>query len=163
MAEVLLRHAAEDAGLNLEVTSSGTWAVEGEPATFGAVEAMRARGIDLTAHRSRPFDPDEGRNSDLIIAMTSVHLREVDAAMPGSATKTRLMKEVAQLAPEVAAGSDGETPAARLEGLLAAPRPRWLRRHDLDDPMGLPQGAYDFCAGELEAGVGLLVDFLVRS
>lgn len=155
MAEALMATAAEREGFDIEVTSSGTWAIDGEPAAEGAIEAMRGRRIDLTTHRSRPFDAAEGRESDLIVAMTSVHLREIEAAMPGSAAKTRLLKELTEITFD-----GGPTSAARLDALLQAPRPTWVRRFDLDDPMGLPLGAYEFCAGELEGGVERLIDVL---
>ena len=154
MAEVLLRARAAERGLDLTVSSSGTWAIDGEPATEGAVEAMRTRGIDLTAHRSRPFEPDLGREVDLIVAMTSVHLREIAAALPGSSGKTRLLKELGQLETGVASGSDV------LAVLLAAERPTWVRSLDLDDPMGLPFHAYEVCAAELEKGIDRILEIL---
>jgi protein-tyrosine phosphatase len=158
MAEALFEWAATARGLEAQVSSSGTWASAGEPATEGAVQAMRERGIDLGPHRSRPFDPAEGRGADLIVAMTSVQLREIEAILPGSSHKTRLLKELGEI--EVP-GTSG-TPAGRLARLLAAPRPTWVRALDLDDPMGLPQGAYEVCAGELERGVAALLGHLVE-
>ena len=156
MAEVLFRARAEEAGLGIATSSSGTWAIDGEPATEGAVEAMRVRGIDLRPHRSRPFDPDEAREADLIVAMTSVHLREIEKALPGSARKTLLLKEISQLRP-----AGRSTAPARVEALLDSPRPKWVRKLDLDDPMGLPLRAYERCADELESGIRELIGFLV--
>ncbi|MEA2498752.1 MAG: protein arginine phosphatase [Actinomycetota bacterium] len=155
MAEVLLRARAQEKGARVTVSSSGTWAIEGEPATPGAIEAMRTRGIDLSEHRSRPFEDAEGRVADLIVAMTSVHLREIAAALPGSSQKTRLLKELTQLEAE-----ESGTEAARLDGLLAADRPQWVRSLDLDDPMGLPFQAYEVCATELEKGIERLLRLL---
>ena len=153
MAEVLLRARAAERGVDVTVTSSGTWAVDGDPATEGAIEAMRPRGIDLMAHRSQPFDPDVGREVDLIVAMTSVHLREIAAALPGSSQKTRLLKELGDLQ------TGGASPDA-LDRLLAAERPTWVRSLDLDDPMGLPFHAYEVCAAELEKGIDRILELL---
>ncbi|MEA2460282.1 MAG: ribose 5-phosphate isomerase, partial [Actinomycetota bacterium] len=157
MAEVLMREASSRHNDAIEATSSGTWAIDGEPATDGAIVAMRARGIDLTLHRSRPFTAEEGRGADLIIAMTSVHLREIEAALPGSSSKTRLIKELSELRAEGPAPATGP---ARLAALLDAPRPPWVRRLDLDDPMGLPFYAYERAAAELEAGIDSLLRHL---
>jgi protein-tyrosine phosphatase len=158
MAEALLRARGDERGAALRISSSGTWAIDGEPATDGAVAAMETRGIDLSFHRSKPFDPDRGRDADLIVAMTSVHLREIEAALPGSIVKTRLLKELHQLPGPDEDGGGGDTPIARLHGLLQAPRPPWVRSLDLDDPMGLPFGAYEVCAAELERGIERLLD-----
>jgi protein-tyrosine phosphatase len=155
MAEALLRARSDERGFSLRISSSGTWAVDGEPATEGAIAAMESRGIDLSFHRSKPFEPNRGREADLIIAMTSVHLREIDAALPGSPVKTRLLKELHELDVD----EDG-TPAARLHSLLESPRPPWMRSLDLDDPMGLPFGAYEVCAAEIDRGIERLLDLL---
>ncbi|MBM3957291.1 MAG: hypothetical protein FJ313_04485, partial [Gemmatimonadetes bacterium] len=57
MAEALLRRlAATDsaAPLEIRVSSAGTAAPAGFPATQQAQEACAEEGIDLTGHRSRP-------------------------------------------------------------------------------------------------------------
>ncbi len=158
MAEAMLRHELRGRGCDgITVVSRGTWATSGDPATDGAIAACRSRGVDLTAHRSRPVDPNELRDADLIVAMTSVHREELSRLAPGEMDKVVLLKELAELEP---AGPSGSEAADRVRALLSAERPRWRRALDVDDPIGLPFSAYERCAGDLEAGVRVLADAL---
>lgn len=155
MAEAILRHELERRGCSdIEVTSAGTWAGLGNPATPEALEVLGARGIDLDAHRSRPVDLEELAEADLVVAMTSVHLRELRQLSEAVGTKLVLMKEIAEMEPaQRAAGSP-------LEALLAGSRPEPRRALDLDDPMGLPVFAYERAAGEIAAGIQRLAEIL---
>ena len=112
------------------------------------------RGMDLTPHRSRLLDRDELRGGDLVIAMTSVHLREIESLDAEAARKTLLLKELAELSFDEPPSDD---PRRLLERVLAATRPEWRRALDLDDPMGLPRGSYERCLGEIEQAVDALV------
>jgi protein-tyrosine-phosphatase len=151
MAAGLFRFHLERAGCDgIEIASAGTWADAGNPATDPAQAVVAPRGVDLSAHRSRPLTAEELAGADLVVAMTSVHLREVAQMAPEAAGKVLLLKAL----PEMAAGSRG------LDGLLAAPRPPARRALDVDDPIGLPITAYERCAAELEAGVEALAGVL---
>ena len=89
--------------------------------------------------------------ADLVIAMTSVHVREIAQSVPDALPKVRLMKELVELELE---------PRAGLERLLAATRPAARRNLDVDDPMGLLPRSYERAAREIEAGVRVLADVL---
>jgi protein-tyrosine-phosphatase len=154
MAEALLRYKLERRGCDgVEVSSAGTWADFGNSATSEAQEAVAARGADLSGHRSRPLTEDELAAADVVVAMTSVHLREIEELSPDSMGKVVLLKELAEI--EVA-----ETSGDGLRAFLAGKRPTPRRDLDVDDPIGLPFGAYERCCNELEAGVTLLADVL---
>ena len=92
-------------------------------------------------------------SNNLVVAMTSVHMREIAQMAPETMGKVLLLKAL----PEMAAGSQG------LDGLLAAPRPPARRALDVDDPIGLPITAYERCAAELEAAVEALAKALCNS
>jgi protein-tyrosine phosphatase len=152
MGEAMLRHELTARGCKgIEVSSCGTWGLAHEPATPDAVTTLGARGIDLASHRSRALDAAEIAAADLVIAMTSVHVREIASEVPDALPKVRLIKELAEL--ELPPGAD-------LAGLLAATRPPSRRSLDVDDPMGLPARAYERAAGEIEAGVKVLAEVL---
>ncbi|MDQ3958528.1 MAG: hypothetical protein M3273_09425 [Actinomycetota bacterium] len=159
MAEGMLRHELTRRGCeSVEVTSCGTWGLAAQPATIDAQSVLAGRGIQLETHRSRSLDREEIREADLVIAMTSVHVREIGTAVPEAMGKVRLMKELVELEPDdVAAGA---SPEQRVEALLRATRPPPRRSLDVDDPMGLPTRAYERAAGEIEAGVEALADVL---
>lgn len=157
MAEGVFRHAVEARGCDIEVASTGTWAYQGNPATSEAIEVLRSRGIDLSRHRSRALDVEELADADVIVAMTSVHRREILELAPEVEGKLILMKELVELAIE------GELPdgsEARLARLLGAPRPEWRRALDLDDPIGKPIGAYERTVAQIELGVEVLANAL---
>lgn len=157
MAEAVFRHAVASRGCDIEVASSGTWAYWGNPATDEAVDVLRPKGIDLSGHQSRGMDPKELEHADLIIGMTSVHRREILQVAPEVDPKLILMKELVELAIE---GDLPGSSAARLERLLVAPRPKWRRALDLDDPIGKPITAYEKTVTQIEMGVEVLVTSL---
>lgn len=159
MAEALFRHelARRDCQ-DVEVSSVGTWASFGDPATRDAVAVLGARGIDLSGHSSRGLSPSDLGEADLVVAMTSVHVRELLELDPEIETKLILLKQLAEL--EVEDAAPGATKEGRLRALLEARRPPWRRALDVDDPMGRPLAAYERAASEIEAGVRTLVDLL---
>lgn len=158
MAEAILREELRQRGCEgIEVASAGTWADFGNRATPEALQVLSARGIEFTDHRSRPVQTDELAEADLVIAMTSVHLRELKALADEVGTKLVLMKELVEM--EVAETSASDLPG-RLANLLGGKRPEPRRALDLDDPMGLPVQAYERAAAEIELGVRHLVGLL---
>lgn len=159
MAEALLRHElARRSCDDVDVVSAGTWGIAGSPATADAVDVLRAQGVDLSSHRARALEPDQVRQADVVIAMTSVHRREIHELVPEAAGKVFLMKELVEL--ELAATPAGSPRETRLRAVLEATRPPWRRELDLDDPMGLPRSAYERAFRELAAGVSILADVL---
>ena len=159
MAEALLRHALESRGCeDIEVASSGTWAYHGREATPEAISTVASRGADLSAHRSRPVEHDEITSADLVVAMTSVHVREILSLVPEVGDRLVMMKEIKEIVP--APWPPDATTKERLDSLLRGQRPKRRRSLDVDDPMGLPVHAYERCAGELEDGIDALVKVL---
>jgi len=73
MAEALLRQMAASRGLEIEVSSAGTHASPGLPASPEAVEVCRRAGIDLTGHRSRRLSAAVVEQADLILTMEHHH------------------------------------------------------------------------------------------
>ena len=159
MAEVLFRDELRRRGCEgIEVASSGTWGIDGSPATPEAVEAVGAFGVDLSGHRARSLDVVETRAADLVVAMTSVHVRELERMVPEVSGKVVLLKQLAET--EVAGTHDGAELDQRLEALLAGRRPALVRAHDVDDPMGFPMATYERTVTELRKGLERLADLL---
>jgi len=121
MAEGLMRQrAAADgsAGL-LDVSSAGTWAQDGLPATATAVAVMAEQGIDITTHRSREVTADMLAGADLILVMTRGHAESLAAEFPEAAGRILLFSALGGGA------------------------------HDIADPVGLPAADYRRTAAEL--------------
>ncbi len=92
MAEALLRRRlAREGSEGVSVSSAGTAAVEGEPASEGAYLVALEDGLDLSGHRARLLTPDLVAAADLILTMSRSHLARSVAL--GGAGKTFLLGE----------------------------------------------------------------------
>ncbi|MBI2709336.1 MAG: ribose 5-phosphate isomerase B [Actinobacteria bacterium] len=162
MAEVLLRDRFERLGVDATVSSAGTVS-EGRPASGGAVEAMRERGLDLSGHRSRLLTPELVQSADLVVGMAREHVREATVACPGRFGRIFTLKELVRL---------GEGCGARRSESIE----RWLDRvgmgrkpasllgpdshDDVADPIGQPLAVYQAAAAEIDDLVDRLADLL---
>ena len=154
MAEGLFRVALERRRCReVEVASSGTWAYAGSAPTPEAAKVAADLGADISSHQSRPLTAAEVDEADLVIAMTSVHLKEISDVSPRARDKLFLMKELLEIQPRPPLG-------AGLAALRAGQRPSWRRALDLDDPIGLPLSAYQRCVGEIHAATEFLANVL---
>lgn len=82
LAEGLARKLAAERGLDVEITSAGTAAALGAPATDAAILVGIERGVDLSRHRSRPLLPDEIPPGAILLTMSSSHAAGVRALAP---------------------------------------------------------------------------------
>lgn len=87
MAQALARALAQEMGLALSVASAGLAAIQGQGASEGAVAAMAARGLSLSGHRSRRFEPDMAMGA-LVLAMTRSHAARLKALAPWANIRT---------------------------------------------------------------------------
>lgn len=78
LAESLLERALKDRGLEVEVTSAGTGAWDGAPASEGAYLVGLERGLDLSGHRARLLTRELVDEADLILTMARHHRARVD-------------------------------------------------------------------------------------
>jgi len=80
MAEAIARREAIERGLaDVDVSSGGTSAWEGAPASDGALLVAMERGIDLSSHRAQQLSSDLVAGQDLILTMGPHHLERVEA------------------------------------------------------------------------------------
>lgn len=79
MAAGALRAALGADAARIEVSSAGTAAWEGQPATDLAVEVAGRDGVDLSGHRSRRATPERLRAADLVLVMERGHLSSAQA------------------------------------------------------------------------------------
>ncbi|QTD93212.1 low molecular weight protein-tyrosine-phosphatase [Burkholderia anthina] len=78
MAEALFRARLP----GIDVQSAGIGARDGQPADPHAVHLMRARGLDIAAHRSRRLPPALGAHADLILTMDLAQKRWLEQCVP---------------------------------------------------------------------------------
>lgn len=76
-AEALLRQSLGTKGLVGTRVESAGFIGPGRPAEPRGFALAEARGVDLSAHRSRLVQPDDAGNFDLVVAMTYRHRDDV--------------------------------------------------------------------------------------
>ncbi len=135
MAEGLFRQAM--AGRNdFQVFSAGLGAVDGQPPSPFAVQAMREIGIDISHQRSRRLTAEDVEKADYIFGMTHSHVDTVTLLYPQAAEKTFLLREF----------DDTLDPFEK----------------DISDPIGGSYEVYVNCRDQIEQGIASLVRYLTR-
>ena len=129
LAEAIARRVIENAGRkDVEVSSAGTSAWEGSPASDGALLVGMERGLDLSAHRSRPLTAQLLSEADVVLVMSPSHLSHVKEMDP---------RANAHLLAGFTSGKDGRA---------------------VQDPFGGDLTAYRETVDDLEKELALLLD-----
>jgi protein-tyrosine phosphatase len=161
MAAALLARELTRAGVTARVQSAGTSAVADIPATDDAVTVMKADGLDISTHRSRPVDADELDRADVVVTMTRAQLRDLATRSPAAFPRLFTMKELARRAQEQRRDRD-EQMRAWITRLGAGRRTTDLLGEDpvddVEDPIGCPVEVYAAVAGELADAISNVVD-----
>jgi len=94
LAEALLRRKLAERGVDgIEVSSAGTGAWDGAPASEGAYLVALEHGLDLSAHRARLLTRELVGTAGLVLTMARHHIARVEQLAPG--TLTHLLGEYA--------------------------------------------------------------------
>lgn len=96
LAAAMLSHRlVEDPELHdFTVSSAGTSAWDGSPASEGSYLVALERGLDLSTHRARMLTTDQVQRADLILTMTAAHASRV--ADLGGASKVATIMDYAR-------------------------------------------------------------------
>lgn len=127
----------------LDVVTSGTHVVDGQPMSRRTREALGSLGFVAEYHRSRQITADAVDRADLVLAMAGEHVAYLRREYPDAAGKTASIKRLCRDLPA------GPRPfAARLGslGLAGLPVEPW---EDVEDPAGGEDQVYVACAKEL--------------
>src|SRR3954470_9432106 len=92
MAEGLFRHAAKGIG-EFRVLSAGVGAIDGQPPSSHAVNALKQLNIDIARQRSRMLTGDLIQQADYIFGMTHGHVDAITLLYPMAADKTFVLRE----------------------------------------------------------------------
>ncbi len=97
MAEALLQQLVVAAGEGevWRIESAGTWATEGQPAMPTTEAVMAERGVDLSAHRSRPIEECDIDSFNLVLVMEKGHREALAQEFPQLAGRIYLIAEMA--------------------------------------------------------------------
>lgn len=96
MGEYLIKKAAAEAGLELDVASSGISNEEqGNPIDHRAQKVLAELNIDAGSHRAQQFTRTDFDRYDLLLAMDTNHYRRLKQLAPSeqAAAKVRFMRE----------------------------------------------------------------------
>ena len=133
MAEGIFRRATQGRDA-YEVRSAGLGAVEGQPPSPFAVQAVQELGIDIAGSRSRTLTPELVQQADYIFGMTHSHVDTVLLLHPQAAEKTFLLRE--------------------FDDTLD------LFEKDISDPIGCSYQTYRNCRDQIEQGIVSLLRFI---
>jgi len=136
MAEGLFRHAVAGRG-DFRVLSAGIGAIDGQPPSPHAVEAMRELGLDISRQRSHMLTANVVREADLIFGMTHNHVDSVILLYPFAAEKTFLLREF----------DDTLDPYEK----------------DISDPIGGSYEVYVNCRDQIEQGIASILRYLEQT
>jgi RpiB/LacA/LacB family sugar-phosphate isomerase len=135
MAEGIFRQAVQSRG-DYRVFSAGLGAMEGQPPSHYAVQAVRELRIDIAAQRSRMLTPELVQQADYIFGMTHSHIDTVMLLYPHAAEKTFLLRE--------------------FDDTLD------FFEKDISDPIGGSYDVYLDCRDQIEQGIASIIRFLER-
>ncbi len=133
MAEGIFRQATRGRG-NYRVLSAGLGALEGQPPSSYAVQAVKELGIDISDRRSRALTPEMVHQADYIFGMTHSHIDTVMLLYPQAAEKTFLLREFDETLD--------------------------LFEKDISDPIGGSYEVYLNCRDQIEQGIASLLRFI---
>jgi protein-tyrosine phosphatase len=93
LAERLDCSRDELAARDIYVRSAGAASFGGSPASEGAINAMRRRGLDISRHSAAELNPELIQQADYIFGMTRSHVDAVLSLVPSAADRTALIAE----------------------------------------------------------------------
>ena len=147
MAEVVFADRVRAANLEqlVRVRSSGTggWHVD-DGADPRAVAALRAAGLDGSAHRASRIDAERARSVDLIVAHDRGHARSVASIAPDVRDRIRLLREFDEMGGFAAGGR-----AAGTE--LDVPDPYYDGQSEFDAVLAMIERSVDTLVASIAA------------
>src|SRR5213596_2387520 len=133
MAEGIFRQAIRSRS-DYRVLSAGLGAMEGQPPSVYAVQAVRELGIDISGQRSRMLTAELVQEADYIFGMTHSHIDTVMLLYPHAAEKTFLLREFDETLD--------------------------LFEKDISDPIGGAYEVYLNCRDQIEQGIVSILRFI---
>jgi protein-tyrosine phosphatase len=163
MAEGLLSNRLETLGLFARVHSAGLLTSGSHPAPE-AVAALAARGVDISAHRSRRLSAPLVNEADLVLGLAREHVREAVLADPEAWPRSFTLRELVRRGERVGPWARGQSLEEWLSKVAADRTPSDMlgasSADDVADPIGGPPSAYEATAAELSELTDSLADLL---
>lgn len=137
MAEGILKFLLKESNIkNINVSSAGINAFEGEGANEKAIRLLSKKGIDIRTHKARQLNKKIVGESDLILCMTNEQKDVIIKFFPEYRKKIYTLKEYAHI-----------TNNENISG----------RNLDIVDPFGLDYNIYEKTAEEIEVNLKKII------
>src|SRR5437773_11913383 len=133
MAEGLFRQAVKGRG-DFCVLSAGVGAIDGQPPSAYAVQALAELEIDISQQRSRMLTAELVNQADYIFGMTHGHVDAVNLLYPQAAEKIFLLREFDETLD--------------------------VFEKDISDPIGGSYEVYLDCRDQIEQGIASMLKFI---
>lgn len=153
IAERVLRHLGEAEGIDLDVSSAGTRAINGLEMHPESVRVLRSKGLDYHGFRSQMLTPELAAQSDLVLGMTREHRAVARQLAPSRWKRMYALREIADV------GSDGGVGKATHERRIAGPTDSTL---DIEDPMGKPAAVFDQVGGVIQQSMYGVIEWITQ-
>ena len=101
MAQAMAAQHFAGAGIEALAASCGVHAWDGAPASFGAVGAMEAVGLDLAGHSAKSVTFELMEGADVVITMTAGHKAHLLAGFGEFADKIHAMADLCAAAGDI--------------------------------------------------------------
>jgi protein-tyrosine phosphatase len=125
MAEAIARDRIQARGWrHVQVRSAGVGAMDGSPASGGALRVTEARGLDIAGHRATYLTAELAEASDLILTMSRAHLQRVEDL--GAGDRAAMISAFAE-------GSEGTEGAAGIPDPVGGPDAEYVRTFEVLD------------------------------
>jgi protein-tyrosine phosphatase len=158
MAEGFLRDQAARRSIDIDVRSTGTHAWNGRAATFDGRKVMTELGVPIDDHRTVECDRDLVDWADLLLCLSTEHLREVKRTFPDASDRSFTLKGFLEMLPSLPTYDDTESwlrAAAELTDVAGS-----VSDPDVDDPFGEREAAYRRVATEIQGLIEQLAEGL---
>lgn len=138
MAEGIFKQMLLNSNIeNINVSSAGLSAFQGDRANQKAIDVLKNQGIDISEHRARQLTGEIINSSDLILTMTYAHKMSILNYAPKSKGKVFTLKEYAREA-------DGEE-----SGNMNL---------DIHDPYGRDYSVYESVMNEIQTEIESIIN-----
>lgn len=133
MAEGIFKYLLKNKNIdNINISSAGISAYDGEKANEKAISVLKSQGIDITSHKARQLTDNIIEASDLILTMTYNHKMAILKYAPKASKKIFTLKEFANTFNEENTENNEEN-------------------FDIDDPFGMDYDVYEQSMEEIKS------------
>jgi protein-tyrosine-phosphatase len=155
MAGLMLEDRAQAAGVPLHLTTAGTHALAGQPASWRTREALAQVAVmeqhmAVSHHRSAQLEAGHLEQADLVVGMETDHVRYIRRIHPKAAWRTATLRRLSRDLPPGPGSLAERVRGLGLEAVELEPS------EDVADPAGGELETYVACARELWELTGAL-------